>query len=126
MIKISIIVPLYNVEEYLSKCIETLINQTLKEIEIILIDDGSTDKSSKICDEYAKRDSRIRVIHQKNVGVSQARNNAIQIASGEFVMFVDGDDWIEEQTCEIAYNTAVEKKADALMFDYISESSRRG
>ena len=95
MIKLSIIVPIYNAQNHLKKCIESIINQTEKDIEIILIDDGSTDDSLKICNEYQRKDFRINVIHQKNSGVSIARNQGIKIAKGEYIGFVDSDDWID-------------------------------
>ncbi len=90
--KISIIVPVYNVEKYLKECIESILSQTYKNIEIILIDDGSTDNSGKICDEYLKKDSRVKVIHKENGGLSDARNTGIEIASGKYIGFVDSDD----------------------------------
>lgn len=93
--KISVIVPIYNAEKYLTKCLESIINQTYKELEIILIDDGSIDNSLKICREYQKKDSRIIVISQNNSGAYKARKRAIEMASGRYVAFVDGDDWIE-------------------------------
>lgn len=92
---VSVIVPIYNVEKYLSKCIESIINQTLSNIEIILINDGSTDSSGVIADNYAKNDSRIKVIHKKNGGQGSARNIGIELASGEYIGFVDSDDWID-------------------------------
>lgn len=95
MIKLSIIVPIYNAQNHLKKCIESIINQTEKDIEIILIDDGSTDDSLKICNEYQRKDFRINVIHQNNSGVSIARNQGIKIAKGEYIGFVDSDDWID-------------------------------
>lgn len=91
---ISIIVPVYNVENYLKKCIDSIIRQTYKNLEIILVDDGSTDTSGKICDEYAKIDSRIKVIHKFNGGLSSARNVGIEHASGSFISFIDSDDWV--------------------------------
>ena len=93
---ISIIVPVYNVEQYLSKCIDSIINQTYKNLEIILIDDGSTDKSGEICDKYKNEDKRIIVIHQLNGGVSAARNTGIGVAKGKYILFIDSDDWIEK------------------------------
>ena len=93
---VSVIVPIYNVEKYLNKCIESIINQTYKNLEIILIDDGSTDKSGKICDRFEKKDNRIKVIHQKNAGVSSARNTGIDSADGLWIAFIDSDDWVEE------------------------------
>ena len=104
---ISIIVPVYNVEKYLRKCIESIINQTYENLEIILIDDGSTDGSSKICDEFLKKDNRIIVEHTSNKGVSSARNRGIEIAKGNWIAFVDSDDWIEPQFCEDLYKNAL-------------------
>ena len=91
---ISVIVPIYNVEKYLVKCIESIINQTYSNLEIILVDDGSPDNCHIICDEYAKKDSRIKVIHKKNGGLSDARNAGLDIATGEYISFIDSDDWI--------------------------------
>lgn len=100
MKKISIIVPVYNVEKYVEKCIQSLINQSYKNIEIILVDDGSNDRSNKILDEYAKVDSRILTIHQKNKGVSATRNAGLKVATGEYVGFVDPDDYVDYQMYE--------------------------
>ena len=91
---ISIIVPVYNVEPYLPRCIDSILAQTYNDLEIILVDDGSPDRSSAICDEYARMDVRVRVIHQENAGLSGARNAAIRVASGEYIGFVDSDDYI--------------------------------
>lgn len=96
MPKISIIVPVYNVERYIGRCVESIISQTFKDWELILVDDGSPDGSGSLCDEYAIKDSRIKVFHKKNEGVSSARNFGIRNASGEWITFVDSDDWIEE------------------------------
>ena len=93
--KISIIIPVYNVEMYLEKCLESVLNQTYKNLEVILVDDGSTDKSGLICDEYQKNDSRIRVVHQDNQGLAAARNTGLQYVSGEYFSFVDSDDYID-------------------------------
>ena len=101
---ISVIVPIYNVEEYLPTCIESILNQTYKDLEILLIDDGSTDNSGKICDEYAKQDKRCIVIHQQNKGVSATRNTGLNYATGKYISFVDGDDYIHPQMIEILYN----------------------
>lgn len=100
MEKISIIVPVYNVEKYLGECIDSLINQTYKNIEIILVDDGSKDNSGCICDDYANQDSRIKVIHAPNGGVSLARNIGLDNASGEWITFVDSDDWLDLDFCQ--------------------------
>lgn len=100
---ISIIVPVYNVQEYLPKCLDSIINQTYKNLEIILVNDGSTDNSGRICDEYAEKDSRIVVIHKVNGGVSSARNSGLMIAKGNYIGFVDPDDWIADDMYEILY-----------------------
>ena len=97
---LSVIVPVYNVERYLGRCVDSILAQTYKTLEIILVDDGATDRSGVICDEYAAKDSRIRVIHKKNGGLSSARNAGIDAASGEYLAFVDSDDWIEPEMYE--------------------------
>ena len=109
---VSIIVPIYNVEEYLYKCINSVLNQTFKNFELILVNDGSTDNSGKICDEYKKKDDRIKVIHQENGGVSSARNTGIKNAKGMFIGFVDPDDWIYPDMFEKLYNNIIENNAD--------------
>lgn len=112
MIKVSVIVPVYNVEKYLADCLDCLIQQTLKEIEIIAVNDGSTDGSLRILNEYAKQDKRIKVITQENGGVSAARNKGLQIACGEFVGFVDSDDWVDADFFEKLYGAAQAENAD--------------
>lgn len=97
---ISIIIPVYNVEQYLKRCIESVLHQTYKNIEILLIDDGAKDSCPAICDEYASKDKRIQVVHKENGGLSSARNTGIEIARGDFLMFVDSDDYIAKDTCE--------------------------
>lgn len=94
---ISIIVPVYNVENYLCRCVDSLLNQTYHNLEIILVDDGSPDRCGEMCDEYVKKDKRVKVIHQSNGGLSDARNKALDIAKGDYLMFVDSDDWIEKK-----------------------------
>lgn len=115
---ISIIVPVYNVEKYLSKCIESILHQTYKNWELLLIDDGSHDNSGKICDEYALNDSRIKVFHKANGGVSSARNLGLEKALGDFIMFVDSDDWIGEKCLEICTKEIIENDLDALQFGF--------
>lgn len=110
-IKVSIVVPAYNVENYIEDCLKSLISQTLKEIEIIVVNDGSTDKTPEIITKYADLDSRIKVINQENQGISITRNNGIDSAKGEYIGFVDSDDWVDENYFEELYNTA--KKFDA-------------
>lgn len=92
--KISVIVPVYKVEPYLSRCLDSIINQTYRNLEIILVDDGSPDHCGEICDEYARQDSRIRVIHKSNGGLSDARNHGIDVATGDYIAFVDSDDYV--------------------------------
>jgi glycosyltransferase involved in cell wall biosynthesis len=108
---ISIIVPIYKVEKYLRQCLDSIINQTYSNLEIILVDDGSPDNCGVICDEYALQDSRIRVIHLENSGVSAARNAGMEIMTGKYLMFVDSDDWMEHDAVELLYS--VIKKHDA-------------
>ena len=112
---ISIIVPVFNVENQLDRCVESLINQTFTDIEIILVDDGSTDCSAKICDSYSQRDSRVHVIHKMNEGLGLARNSGLDIAQGHFVAFIDSDDYVKENMFEELYNKAIETKADAVI-----------
>lgn len=113
--KISVIIPVYKVEKYLSKCLESVINQTYKNLEIILVDDGSPDKSGEICDKYASRDERIKVIHKENGGVARARNTGLDAASGDYIGFVDSDDWIEPDMYELLINNATKYDADISM-----------
>ena len=110
--KISILVPVYNVQNYLPRCLDSLLAQTLQEIEIILIDDGSTDKSGEMCDEYAAKHSRVRVIHQPNAGLSAARNTGLKAAKGKYVLFVDSDDYIDLQSGEKLYSIATKYDCD--------------
>ena len=116
----SIIVPVYNVEKYIEKCLDSIINQTFQDIEIILVDDGSPDKSPRICDDYAQRDLRIKVIHKKNGGLSDARNAGLEIACGEYVLFVDSDDYISYDTCE-KFAPFAQKGYDILIGDALVE-----
>ena len=109
---ITVIVPVFNVEEYLSRCIESIIKQTYSNLEIILVNDGSTDNSPKICDAYAKLDDRLKVIHKKNGGLSEARNFGINRAKGRYIAFVDSDDYIEENMYEILHKEIVNYQAD--------------
>lgn len=109
---ISIIVPVYNVEDYLERCLDSIINQDYKKLEIILINDGSTDKSGNICDEYAKKDKRIIVIHQENQGLSRARNNGTRMSKGKYIAYIDSDDYIEDDYISYLYKLLKENKAD--------------
>lgn len=119
--KISIIVPVYNTEKYLVKCLESLIHQTFENIEIVCINDGSTDASLEILKNYESMDKRIKIIEQTNKGLSEARNVGVKNALANYVMFLDSDDWIDVNACEVAYKTVIEHKADIVMWSYIRE-----
>lgn len=118
MDKVSVIVPVYGVELFISQCIESLITQTYKKIEIILVDDGSKDRSSDICKIYAAKDNRIIVYHKQNGGLTSARNYGLERATGEWIMYVDGDDWIEPHTIELLLNEANRTNADIVFSDF--------
>lgn len=115
---VSIIVPVYNVEKYLEKCLDSLINQTYRNLQIILGDDGSRDGSGTICDRYAEQDNRIQVIHKKQSGVSAARNTGLEAAKGSYICFVDSDDWIHEKMIETMYENMMEEKAQISIIGY--------
>ena len=109
---ISVIVPIYKVKKYLDKCVDSIVKQSYQNLEIILVDDGSPDECPAMCDAWAQRDSRIRVIHKKNGGLSDARNAGMAIATGELIGFVDSDDWIREDMYELLYNNMIEFDSD--------------
>ena len=116
--KVSVIIPVYNVEKTLPRCIDSVIGQSLKDIEIILVDDGSPDKSPEICDEYRCKDSRIKVFHKPNEGLGYTRNYGIERAQGEYVAFVDSDDYIASDMLDKLYNTAIKEDADVVYGGY--------
>ncbi|OAS85138.1 glycosyltransferase family 2 protein [Metabacillus litoralis] len=120
-VKVSVIIPVYNAEKYVAHCIESLLNQTLKECEFIFINDGSIDDSPKIIERYKNLDSRIRVINQNNQGVSIARNKGLEIATGEYIGFVDSDDYIEKDMYQILYNSVKKSDCDAIISNLKSE-----
>lgn len=120
MVKVSVIVPVYNAEKYLAECLDCLINQTLSDIEIICINDGSSDKSIDILESYAKKDNRIKVINKDNQGAGAARNVGLDNAVGEYIYFLDADDFIELDTLEKTYNSSDEKDLDVLIFQLIN------
>ena len=122
----SIVVPVYNIESYIKKCIESLISQTYENIEIILVDDGATDNSGKICDFYAQKDSRIRVLHKENGGLSDARNKGAQECRGEYLFFVDGDDTVSPVLVEKAVEKCEEINGDMVIFDFESVEEDTG
>lgn len=115
---ISVIVPVYKVEKYLPKCIESIINQTHKNIEIILVDDGSPDNCGKICDEYAQRDERIKVVHKENGGLSSARNAGLDIVTGKYISFIDSDDYIAENFIDYMYSVLKKENVDVVQCNY--------
>ena len=116
--KVSVIVPIYNVEKYLLRCIDSLIAQSLKDIEVILVDDGSPDQCPQLCDEYAEQYKNIKVIHQKNAGLGMARNAGLKIAKGEYIAFVDSDDYLDTDALEKLYQTAKKESADTVLGAY--------
>lgn len=118
---ISIIVPVYNVAPYLPQCLDSLVNQTYRDLEIICVNDGSTDDSLRILREYEARDKRVKVLSRENRGISCSRNEALEIAQGEWTMFVDSDDWIDLNTCQSALDTALQHQADMVMWAYVRE-----
>lgn len=123
---VSIIVPVYKVPEtFLRQCIKSLIQQTLRDIEIILVDDGSPDRCGDICEEYALHDPRVKVIHKNNGGLSAARNTGFWAASGNFIMFVDADDWIEPDMCKVMYQYAIEKKVQLVQCGLVREYKKK-
>lgn len=124
MPQISIIVPVYKVERYLHKCLDSILAQTFTDWECILIDDGSPDNSGAICDEYAQQDSRFRVIHQENAGVSAARNAGLDVAQGEWITFVDSDDWVERDFLECLYNEVERTGADVAVCGIFEHTER--
>lgn len=122
---ISIIVPVYNVEAYLDRCMESILKQTYKRLEIILVDDGSTDSSGEKCDAYAKQDSRIKVMHKKNGGLSDARNAGLALATGDYIGYVDSDDWIEPDMYQSLYDACAEHDAELAVCRYFREYQDR-
>lgn len=120
MEKISIIAPVYQVEKYIGQCIESVINQTFKNFELILIDDGSKDKSGNICDEYAKRDKRIHVVHTENKGAASARNRGLDLATGKYIAFVDGDDYLAKNMLDKLYKVITQENCDVVVCDFLN------
>ena len=125
-IKISAILAVFNEEKFIIKAIESLINQTIREIEIIIVNDGSSDNSLNIINDYCKKDSRITIINQENMGLGASRNNAMKIAKGEYIAFLDGDDWFKLDALEIAYNEASKKNTDITFFQIINYDDESG
>lgn len=124
MPEISIIVPVYKVEQYLDRCVNSILNQTFTDFELILVDDGSPDRCPQMCEEWAKKDSRIKVIHKKNGGLSSARNAALKIFLGEYVIFVDSDDWLEKDAIEILYKNLKDTESDISIGAFVRAKSQ--
>lgn len=118
---ISVIVPVYKAEKFLDRCVSSILNQTYKDLELILVDDGSPDRSPEMCDRFAQADSRVKVIHKKNGGVSTARNAGLEAAAGDYIAFVDSDDWIEPDMYQHMMDAAVEYDCDVVMCDCVKD-----
>ena len=116
---ISVIVPFYNAEQHIAHCIESILSQTFKYFELVLVNDGSIDNSAKICYQYSQNDSRINYLEKENGGPGSARNLGIKEAKGEYVYFVDGDDWIEEDLLEVCWNVLKSERPDIIIFGYV-------
>jgi len=128
MAEVSVIIPVYNTEQYISRCIESVLKQTFTDFELIAVDDGSTDHSPQLLDVYAESDDRMTVIHQKNQGVSSARNSGLSAASGKYIAFIDSDDWVHPQYLEVLMDIITESGADLAVcgFEYVSGESDQG
>lgn len=120
--KISVIIPVYKVENYLRKCIDSVLNQTYKNLEIILVDDGSPDICPALCDQYASMDNRVKVIHKENGGLSDARNAGVRISTGEYIIFIDSDDFIDSNMIELMYHEAIQRNADIVVMTHRYEN----
>lgn len=121
---ISVIIPVYKVEKYLNQCVDSVLNQTYRNLEIILVDDGSPDRCPEICDEYAMKDKRVQVIHKENGGLSSARKTGMSRVTGNYVMFVDGDDWIDRETVEkCVFETKKDSELGCILFSYMKETT---
>jgi glycosyltransferase involved in cell wall biosynthesis len=123
--RVSVIVPVYNVERYLAKCLDSLLAQTLQDLEVIVVDDGSTDSSAAVIERYRSTDSRVRVVEQRNEGLSSARNAGMARASGEFTAFVDADDWASAEMFETLHDEAIGAQADIVLCNYVKEYANR-
>ena len=119
MPKVSVIVPVYKVEKYLNRCVDSILSQTFKDFEIILVDDGSPDRCGDICEEYAKKNNKVKVLHKKNGGLSDARNAGLNMATGKYIVFVDSDDYIDSNMIDILYKRIVDTSADMAICNYL-------
>ena len=125
MCKVSVLIPVYNTEKYLKKCLDSVINQTLKDIEIIIVNDGSKDNSQAIIEEYACKDERIKYFDQENKGLGATRNKGLEMAKGQYIVFLDSDDWVELDCYEEMYNNAIEKNSDLVIVDYYIDNEEK-
>ena len=121
---VSVIIPAYNIAPFLERCVNSILNQTYRNLEVLLVDDGSTDDTPAICDRLAQQDARVRVFHKENGGVSSARNLALDNCRGDYISFIDGDDWVEPTLYEDAVNAMQENGVDVFMFEYFNCSTR--
>ena len=122
-LKVSIIIPIYNAEKYLEKCLDSVVGQTYANLEIIMIDDGSTDSSYSICQCYAEHDDRIKLIHQKNAGISAVRNKGLELSTGDYIFFIDSDDWIDADTISVLVDIAIKEDADMVASHYVMRAT---
>lgn len=113
---VTVVIPIYNVEKYLDRCVNSIVNQTYKNIEIILVDDGSPDNCPLMCDEWAKKDERIRVVHKRNAGLGMARNSGLEVARGEYILFIDSDDYLDLSTIELCVSSSLHNNSDVVIF----------
>ena len=120
---VSVVLPIYNVEKYLNRCVKSVVNQSYKNLEIILVDDGSPDNCPTLCEDWAKKDSRIKVVHKENAGLGYARNTGIENATGEYICFFDSDDYIALDAIEKAYSLAIKEKSDIVVFGFCDVKS---
>lgn len=123
--KVSIIVPVYNAQEYLKRCVDSILSQDYRDFELLLMDDGSKDASGEICDAYAQQDGRVRVIHKENSGVSDTRNQALELARGTFLQFLDSDDWIVPEATRLLVRSMEEYNCDMVISDFYRVSGER-
>ena len=121
----SIILPIYNVEKYLDRCVESVVNQDFDDYEMILVDDGSTDNCPKICDNYAEKYPFVKVVHKRNGGLSSARNAGLEVASGKYVFWIDSDDWIQPNTFKTIYNALLKNSVDVLKINFYMQPSKQ-
>ena len=119
MEKVTVVVPVYNAEKYLTECLESIQRQTYSNIEIILVDDGSKDSSPALCDAFQKKDNRIKVVHKMNEGAGKSRNKGIEMATGDYILFVDSDDYIKSDMYQILYENIIKAKADISICDVL-------